>query len=382
MSTCFCAFAHIILRNTAHISRVWDAGIRRYAFPLLPKFTMATNLNEFENATVGASVGTVEVLCLQSLNYAKNMIQQGQPISMNPLVMYRGVGANCVNMGSCTMIQFALGGSLKKMVLGDNPKRNLKAHEEMLCGITAGVMSAVVGSPLELIMIQQQRKGGGIVETMKSISAPSTVMRGFMGAAVREGLWTCGYLSIPPIVRRTLMENYPETFDTNQKARVPAALLGGLFACYLTHPFDTIKTCMQGDIERKQYGTLMETSKTLYKEAGIPAFYRGATFRYGRMCCAVFIMDSLQVCLKFEVKIFHLCLLCFHFLGSLLPSSGSGSLSSTGDDWAVVIPIKILVCPKKPMGETLHNVVSQQSTGTVEPLYNKLLGTKGITLLY
>jgi len=255
---------------------------------------MSTKLNEFENASVGATVGTIEVLCLQSLNYCKNMIQQGQPISLDPRKMYRGVGANCVNMGSCTMIQFAIGGSLKKMVLGDQPARRLTVSEEMLCGIGAGVVSAIVGSPLELIMIQQQRKGGNTLETVKNIASPGTVMRGFVGAAIREGLWTCGYLSIPPIVRHTLTENYPETFNSDAKARVPASLLGGLFACYLTQPADTIKTCMQGDIERTKFGTVTETARVLFKEGGIPAFYRGATFRYGRMVCAVALMDTLQ----------------------------------------------------------------------------------------
>ena len=200
--------------------------------------------------------------------------------------------ANAVNMGSCTMIQFAVGGSLKKLVLGGE-QRTLKSHEEMGTGIAAGITSALVGSPLELIMIQQQRKGGGAVETFKSIANPNNFFRGFMGAAVREGLWTCGYLSIPPIVRRNLREMYPDKFDTDNKARVPAALLGGLFACYLTHPFDTVKTCMQGDIERKTYGTFVNTAKKI-SEDGLTAFYRGATFRYGRMVCAVFMMDFLQ----------------------------------------------------------------------------------------
>ena len=89
---------------------------------------------------------------------------------------------------------------------------------------------------------------------------------------------------------------YPEKFDSDAKARVPAALLGGLFACYLTQPFDTIKTCMQGDIERVKFGSFTETAKKI-GEDGITAFYRGATFRYGRMVCAVFMMDTLQVSL-------------------------------------------------------------------------------------
>jgi hypothetical protein len=256
---------------------------------------MSTKLNEFENATVGMTVGCIEVLCLQPLKYAKNMVQQGQAISMNPSVLYRGVGANCINMGSCTMIQFAVGGSLKKSITGGGENaRPLKAYEEMGCGITAGIISATVGSPLELIMIQQQRKGGGSIETLKSIANPSTVGRGFVGAAVREGLWTCGYLSIPPIVRSNLMKSFPDTFDTQAKARVPAALLGGLFACYLTHPFDTIKTCMQGDIERLKFKGFLDSAKVVHGESGIPGFYRGATFRYGRMVIAVGMMDFLQ----------------------------------------------------------------------------------------
>ena len=37
---------------------------------------MSANLNELENATVGMTVGVIEVLCLQPFNYAKNMLQQ------------------------------------------------------------------------------------------------------------------------------------------------------------------------------------------------------------------------------------------------------------------------------------------------------------------
>jgi hypothetical protein len=236
-----------------------------------------------------------QVLILQPFNYAKNMTQQKQPISLNPAHMYRGVGANAVNMGSCTMIQFAIGGRLKQLILGSDSSRRLSLGEEMVAGVGAGAVSALVGSPLELVMIQQQRKGGSTAATVKNILAnPTNVGRGFIGAAVREALWTCGYLSIPPVVRRTLMESYPDQFPNNNTARVPAALLGGLFACYLTHPFDTIKTCMQGDIERSTYGTFSQTASLIYRENSIFGFYRGATFRYGRMVCAVFIMDYLK----------------------------------------------------------------------------------------
>ncbi|OEU09198.1 mitochondrial carrier [Fragilariopsis cylindrus CCMP1102] len=256
---------------------------------------MSKELNEPQNASVGMTVGMIEVLILQPFNYAKNMVQQQRPISMSPAVMYRGVASNCINMGSCTMIQFVIGGKLKNVISGGNDAHQFSLKEEMGCGIIAGSISAIVGSPLELIMIQQQRKGGGVpTRVTEIIQNPMNLTRGFLGMAVREALWTCGYLSIPPVVRSTLMDNYPTIFDTNDKARVPAALLGGLFGCYMTQPFDTIKTCMQGDIERKEFGNFLETAKKIGGESGVTGFYRGATFRYGRMVCAVFIMDLLR----------------------------------------------------------------------------------------
>jgi len=256
---------------------------------------MSSELNEQQNATVGMTVGMIEVLILQPFNYAKNMVQQQRPISMNPKIMYRGVASNCINMGSCTMIQFVVGGKCKNIVSGGNGSHTFTLKEEMGCGIIAGSVSALVGSPLELIMIQQQRKGGAVPTRVGEIlQKPINITRGLFGMTVREALWTCGYLSIPPVVRRQLMTSYPTTFDTNDKARVPAALLGGLFGCYMTQPFDTIKTCMQGDIERKVYGNFIETAKKIGSESGLTGFYRGATFRYGRMVCAVFIMDLLR----------------------------------------------------------------------------------------
>merc|ERR1719410_1651509 len=129
------------------------------------------------------------------------------------------------------MIQFAVAGTLKKMFgKGDN----LSPAEELLCGIGAGAVSGLAGSPLELIMIQQQVKGNSTIQAIKSIATPSNILRGFIGCATREALWTCGYFSIPPIIRQNLRANFPDTFDSDNKARVPAALFGGLFACYLT----------------------------------------------------------------------------------------------------------------------------------------------------
>ena len=51
---------------------------------------------------------------------------------------------------------------------------------------------------------------------------------------------------------------------------------------------------MQGDIERKTYTNLLSAGRSVIKERGFVGLYNGATFRYGRQVCGIFLMDSLQ----------------------------------------------------------------------------------------
>ena len=60
------------------------------------------------------------------------------------------------------------------------------------------------------------------------------------------------------------------------KAKFVGCVGAGVIAATLSHPMDTIKTCMQGDVARIKYGTLTETAKTLHAEGGMGAFFKGA----------------------------------------------------------------------------------------------------------
>ena len=55
------------------------------------------------------------------------------------------------------------------------------------------------------------------------------------------------------------------------KAKIFGAVGSGVIAATLSHPIDTCKTCMQGDIAKERYGTLSHTASTLYKEGGAGA---------------------------------------------------------------------------------------------------------------
>ena len=49
------------------------------------------------------------------------------------------------------------------------------------------------------------------------------------------------------------------------------SLVGAVFATVITHPMDTIKTCMQGDVEGKKYTTITKTGQKLCDEYGVRA---------------------------------------------------------------------------------------------------------------
>ena len=71
-----------------------------------------------QNAALGALAGTIEVLLLQPMLYCKNAAQQSLPLSLDPRVLYRGVGISVSNMTVLTAVQFPLTGALSSALTG------------------------------------------------------------------------------------------------------------------------------------------------------------------------------------------------------------------------------------------------------------------------
>ena len=245
-----------------------------------------------ENAVLGCAAGTIEVTILQPMLYLKNATQQGLPLTLDPRLLYRGLFASVMNMSILTGLQFPLTGLVSSAITGGADRR-LTDGEMIGSGFLGGALSGFACGPMELVMIQQQRFGGSIVEAPKRILAEHggtrALFRSVSMACGREGLFTAGYLGIGPVLSRRLVEDAgmsPAVGD------VAGAVGAGVIAASLSHPMDTIKTCMQGDLAGKRYGGVAKTAATLYKEAGAGAFFRGWAWRTGRMICAVFIMGQ------------------------------------------------------------------------------------------
>lgn len=264
------------------------------------RYAVLQKLSGGQNCALGVLAGGIEVCINQPQLYFKNARQQNIPLTMNPRTLYRGLGISAMNMGGLTGVQFWLSGFFQKMALGGE-SRKLKMSEEIGAGFLGGFISGLPCCVWELLMIQQQRFGGSLVSTpgrIMALQGPKVFLRGLSTASGREGVFTMGYLGIAPVVQRTLIEDYG--FGTFQGGFMGAAI-AGVFASAVTHPMDTIKTCMQGDVEGVKYTTVTETYKTIASEEGSKAFFKGFGWRVSRMICAMFIINESKVILAPKV---------------------------------------------------------------------------------
>lgn len=252
---------------------------------------MSQELNGLENFAVGASAGTIEVTILQPMLYCKNATQQGLPLTLNPMVLYRGLTVSVINMASLTALQFPLASFSAGLITG-GAQRKLSSVEETASGFMGGAMSGFLCAPMELVLIQQQRFGGSVLGTpfrLVSEVGALSLFRGLIPSCGREGLFAAGYIGLGPAFAASLRDS--AKMDPVQ-SKMLGAIGAGVICATLSHPLDTMKTCMQGDVEQKTYKGFTHTMNELMKEGGTARFFSGWAWRTGRMILAVGIMSE------------------------------------------------------------------------------------------
>ena len=107
---------------------------------------------------IGMAAGCIEVLLMQPAVALKNAHQQNRQISLAPSVLYRGVVINCLAYGPITATQFGT-----KAFVDSVTPHAWKTKQPTTCHIAtstvAGVTSALIAGPSELVMTQQQTSG-------------------------------------------------------------------------------------------------------------------------------------------------------------------------------------------------------------------------------
>ena len=251
-----------------------------------------------QDAAIDASIGVfaafVEAIILQPTLYWKNANAQGKPFTMNPRILYRGSAASIYNECQMMGLQFGIT-SVISTTLG-------KDANEIVSAIGGGSLAAIFASPVELVMIQQQNKGGNALNVLKGLQIPSnptSLFRGLSLAIQRDGIYVGAMLGLTPVLKRHIQEQYQLTSST---ANFYASMIGGVIAAVPSHPFDMVKTCMQGDMERKVYGSATQSLAVIWKQGGIKRLFAGGLWRTINITATVWIANEINVRAKLWLK--------------------------------------------------------------------------------
>lgn len=251
------------------------------------------NLTSIENLQLGMMSGISARVLNYPLQVWKNAAQQSLPLSTNPSVVYRGLTASCLNFGSTTGLMFLLTGFFKKKFARFEKENKLLAQiGAPLCG---GLCAGVPCSLMELVMIQQQRFGGsliGVIPRVVERFGVGTLTRGMTMTISREGLFTVAMLGLTPAIQEEIANRFQLNKDLSL---VAASLTASAFATTMTHPLDTMKTCMQGDICERRYSTVSETCNVLVRKNGVVnGLFKGLNWRFLQIAAGFFLVNKIK----------------------------------------------------------------------------------------
>lgn len=254
-------------------------------------------LTDQQNTALGVVAAFVEGVSLQPTLYWKNARIQNAPFSLDPRLIYRGTAASLCNEMGQMGSQFGLTGMFKHLHAGkDGGHQHMTRLQEMSSATMGGCLTAIFATPVEMIMIQQQLFGGTLWGTPLRIGYAHGLglhglMRGLGPAVVRDAIYVSGLLGVTPILQDYLEIGGMSTLS----AGFWASLVGGVFGAVPSHPLDVVKTCMQGDLEQKQYRGALETAKLLYRESGVARFFHGCFWRTVNITATVFIANECRL---------------------------------------------------------------------------------------
>lgn len=257
-------------------------------------------LSFVENWAIGCTAGMVEIAIGQPLEYLKIARQKKLPLLVNPSVLYRGSLASAVSYVPSYGVQIALYDMFLQKYKTYYNADSSRLYQGM-AAFVAGVGSAGIITPSQVIAIQQQIYGSSLDQTIQKIyntHGIKSFARGFGPTAYRWGGFSASYLVLNDFFKNNIKcfleldntSNYYQDLGCTLLAGIPVGILGAL----VTHPFDTIKTAMQADFEIKKYTTMSQTAALLYKEEGCKSFLKGITPRTARVVSAVIILNTVK----------------------------------------------------------------------------------------
>lgn len=247
---------------------------------------------------VGGLSGAGEALINHPLWVWKTRFQCGEPFTLKPRVIYKGLPSSVNFMAFVTSFRVGFMDLYGHRVCKTN---NPTFFQDASGAFGGGVTTAIFTSPLEFVLTQKQSpqyvaSRQSFLPMYSRIISKHGIKAGLTGigsVAMRDGFNSFGFFSLSPHFKNILKEK-------NSFSEANASLLGGVsagvFATAISHPFDTIKTLQHAKFNTAGYEnlTLFKSARHIFYNEGLKGMYKGFLWRSARAASAAVILPNMS----------------------------------------------------------------------------------------
>lgn len=265
----------------------------------------------------GAIAGVSELLVMYPLDVVKTRMQlqtSKSAVQYNGLFdcikkiiskegtsqLYKGITSPILMEAPKRATKFAFNEKFIKFYSDTFFQGKLNQKVSIMSGASAGVAEACVIVPFELVKVRLQdtisnKNLKGPWDAVKSIIMKDGIFglyNGLESTVWRHGLWNAGYFGIIYQIRNIL----PKANNKVEKVKndLIAGTVGGTMGCVLSTPFDVVKSRIQSVSNEmvdpknpekiiKKYNWSVPGVKTIFKEEGFAALYKGFIPKIARL---------------------------------------------------------------------------------------------------
>jgi len=255
----------------------------------------------------GGASGMVATCCIQPIDIVKVRIQLGSVgspfgIASNIIknegffTLYRGLSAGLLRQATYTTARLGIFRVITDKAKEMNKGQTLPLWQKAVCGLTAGGIGSLFGSPADLALIRMQADG----------TLPAAQRRNYRNAfhslssIVKEDGMGGLFTGAGPTVVRAMALNMGMLASNDQAKEMleaagvdgatkifGASAIAGFFASAFSLPFDYVKTQIQ-KMKPKPDGTMpysssLDCAMKTFAEGGPLAFYKGFPTYYIRI---------------------------------------------------------------------------------------------------
>lgn len=216
---------------------------------------------------------------LTFVNGFVNLLKSGKPSTI-----YKGITSPLLMEVPKRATKFACHSKYQSFLQDTFHTPDITQSITIIAGAMAGATEAIIIVPFELVKIKLQ-DSKTIYETpiqcCKSIIRQNGIIALYTGVEAtiwRSAVWNSGYFGLMHLVKTVLPE--PSNEKTEHFNNFVAGMIGGSLSCFLSVPFDVIKSQIQrgtsSEFVLDKQLVLVSVWK-MYKLNGVRSMYRGIT---------------------------------------------------------------------------------------------------------